>query len=187
MKKLYKVASALNIKTEAIKNLIDNNEVKYELRGGVYYVNQNDVSDAHRLNRNYFVRIKVDDFDLSYNDTFSRSYNGEVDIYLLRQFADELEEQLQCYYDCRDVELTSFEGEDFDDVTLFLDIGNGDIDTILKRLSFKITEFQRANDGYLSSDEYKMAYGNGSWNYVSLCGSVKIKEYGLVETSTLVS
>ena len=187
MKKLYKVASALDIQPKTIKNLIDHNKVNYELRGGVYYVDQNEVSEAHRLNRIYFVRISLGRFELDFNDTDScRCQNVRFE--RIGQFIEEwLKYTKEDRIDCDELEVTHFEGSNFTDVTLYVDIGDCEIEEILEETRYmRIPKYRMVNDDDLSQEEYERAYFD-SWKYVALCGCVSIIDYGWVQNQKLAA
>lgn len=188
MKKPYKVASALNIKTETIKNFINNNKVNFELRGGVYYVDENEVSEAHRLNRFYFVDVSLGSFELEFNDTYSKRIQY-ADFDWMKVFVKEWNERInENYRDSEDVKITEFSGNTFGKVTLYIDAGDCNFDEILDYLRYMhISKYRLVDEDDLSPDEYQYAYGDGSWKYVGLYCQLGIKDYGLVQNQKMAA
>jgi len=61
MIKLYKAAKKANTTSEAVKVKIDNGEISYELRSGIYYVDENEVKRKMKNTHTNNVLIKMDD------------------------------------------------------------------------------------------------------------------------------
>ena len=68
MKKVYKVAQKLNTTSEEIIQFIDNSEIKYELKNGIYFVDENEVKiklnsisetdkTIQSIQKNYYTKI----------------------------------------------------------------------------------------------------------------------------------